>query len=104
MRRPQRARSRTGAKAVRVPEETTTQCVERGNFTHGVCAECGWEGPARRARNVAIEDAGFHALTGCGLDVVVDPAPDGVARPEAGAGPEVEGVPDRERLSARGRS
>lgn len=49
----------------RLPDTT----VERGPFTHAFCPDCGWEGPGRRARNVALEDAGLHALAGCGLPI-----------------------------------
>lgn len=35
--------------------------VERGSFRHGVCPECRWEGPGRRAREKATNDYLAHA-------------------------------------------
>lgn len=42
----------------RVPVVVPT--VDHGSFTHGFCAECGWEGPARRARGLAVDDVQRH--------------------------------------------
>ncbi|MCA0437963.1 MAG: hypothetical protein M9891_16560 [Austwickia sp.] len=56
-------------RAAQVPaadEPAPAACVERGSFTHAICAACGWEGPARRARGVAAHDGELHALAGCG--------------------------------------
>lgn len=89
-----KGRSKRGTAAAASPEGPGTArpapCVERGNFTHAFCAECGWEGPARRARGVAVHDGQLHALAGCG---------DTAAQEQRG-----RSVPDRERLSAHGRS
>ncbi|WP_219105506.1 hypothetical protein [Austwickia sp. TVS 96-490-7B] len=60
-------------------------CIDRGSFAHGRCAHCGWVGPARRSRHRAVRDLVGHRVSGCVL------------------APEIE-APDRERLSARGRS
>ncbi len=35
--------------------------VERGSFCYGACADCGWEGPGRRARAKATSDYLDHA-------------------------------------------
>ena len=37
--------------------------VDIGSFTHGVCGDCDWRGPARRSRRVASEDAELHHMT-----------------------------------------
>ncbi len=52
--------------------------VDRGSFTHAHCEPCGWTGPGRRSRAVARRDATDHTEGEC--------------------------APDRERLSAHGRS
>jgi hypothetical protein len=38
---------------------------DRGSFTHGICDDCGWSGPGRRARAAAARDAVRHLQTGC---------------------------------------
>ncbi|AKT50309.1 hypothetical protein ADJ73_01370 [Arsenicicoccus sp. oral taxon 190] len=46
--------------------EPTWHVVDLGNFCHGECLECRWQGPGRRARSSARRDAELHSLTGCG--------------------------------------
>ena len=65
-RRSHGARAAADATAVSATAPSTN-LVERGSFSHGSCGDCDWEGPGRRARNMAVEDAALHALTGCGL-------------------------------------
>lgn len=43
------------------------QVEDRGSFSHGVCRECGWRGPGRRARRVARLDVTAHLAT-CAAD------------------------------------
>lgn len=38
-----------------------TQVTERGSFVSARC-DCGWRGPARRARDTARTDAATHAV------------------------------------------
>jgi hypothetical protein len=42
------------------PDLVTT--VQRGIGFRGTC-RCGWQGPKRTARNVALEDARIHGAT-----------------------------------------
>ncbi|WP_265562060.1 hypothetical protein [Streptomyces hygroscopicus] len=42
------------------PEEHRTTTVEQGRFCMARC-NCGWRGPARRARSLARSDAQGHA-------------------------------------------
>ncbi|MEV7523258.1 hypothetical protein [Streptomyces sp. NPDC091371] len=44
------------------PTGHTTSTAERGSFCLAVCT-CGWQGPARRSRDLARKDAARH-LTG----------------------------------------
>lgn len=39
------------------------ELVTRGAFTLARCAECAWEGPARRSRRSAVIDGAAHAMT-----------------------------------------
>ncbi len=41
-------------------QKERTMFVDHGNFSHGICAGCSWQGPGRRARSRAIEDATEH--------------------------------------------
>lgn len=75
MLKPKRGRLQRRAAETGATPEPEPACVERGNFTHGFCAECGWEGPGRRARGMAIEDAQLHGLAGCGLAPIGDSEP-----------------------------
>ncbi|WP_162872655.1 hypothetical protein [Austwickia chelonae] len=43
-----------------VVEDEAAVYVERGSFSHACCAACGWEGPGRRARSLAVSDASQH--------------------------------------------
>jgi hypothetical protein len=40
------------------------EAVESGSFTRARCTTCGWTGPARRARAVALADVEQHQLLG----------------------------------------
>ncbi|GAA2510692.1 hypothetical protein ACFW9F_09950 [Streptomyces sp. NPDC059506] len=42
------------------PVTHRTSTVERGSFCFATC-DCGWRGPARRARDKARKDAEEHA-------------------------------------------
>lgn len=42
------------------PADHRTRVVERGSFASARC-DCGWKGPARRARDRARRDAQSHA-------------------------------------------
>ena len=44
--------------------DTPLHLVDKGNFTQARC-ECGWDGPARRSRKKAREDAAAHLQTKC---------------------------------------
>jgi hypothetical protein len=36
------------------------ELMETGSFTHAACSACGWTGPARRSRAIALADLGRH--------------------------------------------
>jgi hypothetical protein len=44
--------------------DTPLHLVEKGNFTQARC-ECGWNGPGRRSRKKAREDAAAHLEARC---------------------------------------
>ena len=44
--------------------DTPLHLVDRGNFAQARC-ECGWNGPARRSRKKAREDAAAHLEERC---------------------------------------
>lgn len=44
--------------------DTPLHLVEKGNFAHARC-DCGWQGPARRSRKRAREDAAVHLAERC---------------------------------------
>lgn len=49
---------------LRDPAEHRPDVVESGSFTRAHCPVCGWSGPARRARAVALADVEQHQLLG----------------------------------------
>jgi hypothetical protein len=49
---------------LREPAPHRPEVVESGSFTRARCPTCGWSGPARRARAVALGDLEQHQLLG----------------------------------------
>lgn len=56
-----RAPGKSEAKAAKKANVEVLAYVERGSFSHGACAGCGWQGPGRRARAKATDDYLAHA-------------------------------------------
>ena len=78
-------RTETTAPAAQDTPPGPVEVIEDGSFARACCHECGWRGPGRRARSNARSDADVHPLV-CSATV------DEVC------------TPDRERLTAHGRS